>query len=146
METDGATQQLCNRWLIVKRCRGKLRPQRFFSRLLNVTKQMFVVCFSPEYEINSVNSSVERAGGQRETEVDKGQAKHRKATSARKPERNSSDLSRTTAIFRKNSELLVCVLTESGIRLQTSRKTSHLLTSGSLTNLQAQCSTTVSGP
>lgn len=45
---------------------------------------MVVVCFSPEYEINSVNSSVERAGEQRETEVDKGQAKHRQQRRSKK--------------------------------------------------------------
>lgn len=68
-----AVQQMVNCETVPR----KTAAAAFFSRHLNVTKQMFVVCFSPEYKINSVNSSVERAGEQRETEVNKGQAKHR---------------------------------------------------------------------
>lgn len=68
-----AVQQMVNCETVPR----KTAAAAFFSRLLNVTKQMFVVCFSPEYEINSVNLSAVRAGEQRETEVDKGQAKHR---------------------------------------------------------------------
>lgn len=82
-----AAQQMVNCETVPR----KTAAAAFFSRHLNVTKQMFVVCFSPEYKINSVNSSVERAGEQRATEVDKGQAKHRSSVAPKTGEKPEQD-------------------------------------------------------